>query len=1265
MAIRRKSLIIVSLTVGCLIGGIYLSSRLIVLSDFVKLEEEFTRRRVSGALAELHEKIESLDTKLSDWAIWDDAYTFVGDGNKDFIKSNLGEQAFVGFKINYIVFVDNAGVIVWGQGFDFEKNKPLPLSSGLQKYIARENKFTRHTAINSVLSGLLMLPEGPLMVASRPILTSEKKGPILGTLIFFRFLDAPLIKGSFRMSSLNLSFRTIDDPDLPAEAKDPDFLFSKDDKILVKPLNEKLLGGYAAVKDIFGKPVLILTIIQPREIYQSGTTAIHYFFIALVLFGLVFGVVFILPLKNEIIKRERSEDRLARLNESFLGFGVEPFENINRLSRLCGELLGASFVWYSRFYENRLCALSQWNTPSDFKYMDKPDGHICYEVIKKGGEEVSVMCDLQKSGYARTDPDVLKYGLHTYVGVPVKFGNSYSGALNAVYRRDFTPTAEEKRIISIIGTAIGVEENRWQAENLLKLSEERYKKITSTVSDYMYTVHLENSLPVRTDYGPMCSLVTGYTGKEFQDNPMLWIEIVPPGEQELVREHVQKIYAFQNPEPIEHRIIRKDGTIRWIRNTAVPQYDSLGNLTSYDGLITDITERKRAEEALLESERKLETLLSNLPGMAYRCRNDADLTMEFVSDGSMELIGYHPTEMAESRLINYRNRIHPGDRQTVKEAVQAAAQDKKAYRLTYRIITAGKEEKWVWEQGRGVFSEEGRFLGVEGFITDITERKRAEKILTESKQQAEIASRLKSAFLANMSHEIRTPLNAIIGFGELMENTSLDYVQKDYIGVIKDSGQILLVLINDILDLSKIEAGEMHLEVIDFDLEYLVHSVLKINSARVEEKGLDLSCSIDGKIPRGLKGDPTRIRQILINLVSNAIKFTDRGGITVSTRLKGMEEKDGARVHTIEFSVKDTGIGIPKDKHRLIFEAFEQADVSTTRRYGGTGLGLTICRALVTMMGGTIWVESDPGKGSEFLFTVKLAESAPAVDKDIQPLTREALKDKKVALVDDCSTSRKITEYYCLEAGMRIVYQGESGEGALSWLREQTEMPKLIITDVLMPGMNGYDFVKEAKKIEKAGNIKMIALTSDARPGAARMAQESGFDAYIPRPVTKQNFIKIVEAALGDKRTAGAQDQIITRHLSEEVACKGLKILVVEDNPVNQRLLQIVLKNMGCEADMASNGQVAVEKVKTNTYDLVLMDLQMPIMGGCEATKIIRSQFSKALPIIALTAAAMKEDEANSRAAGMNDFITKPVELHKLKEKIIQWAGKDKPCPKE
>jgi CheY-like chemotaxis protein len=366
----------------------------------------------------------------------------------------------------------------------------------------------------------------------------------------------------------------------------------------------------------------------------------------------------------------------------------------------------------------------------------------------------------------------------------------------------------------------------------------------------------------------------------------------------------------------------------------------------------------------------------------------------------------------------------------------------------------------------------------------------------------------------------------------------------------------------------------------------------------------------------------------------------------------------------LEFSVKDTGIGIPKDKQERIFDAFEQADTSTTRKYGGTGLGLTISRALVKMMGGNIWVNSEPGIGSEFIFTLNLREVPPVEEREIHPVKLEYLKGLKVSVVDDTENARRMLDIYCKETGMEMVFMVGSAQEALDWLFAHQEVPAVILSDIMMPGMDGYELAKIIKKNEKTKDIKLVAVTSDVKPGAAKQARDAGFDAFLPKPIIKGDLIDVIRTALGDRRPESAQDQILTRHMAEELACKDLRILVVEDNLVNQKLLSVVLKGLGCQVEIASNGQVAVEKAKVGEFDLVLMDIQMPVMGGYEATQIIRQQVSKTLPIVALTAAAMKEDEERSLASGMNDFITKPVELVKLREKIAQW-GKCRPEGKQ
>lgn len=656
---------------------------------------------------------------------------------------------------------------------------------------------------------------------------------------------------------------------------------------------------------------------------------------------------------------------------------------------------------------------------------------------------------------------------------------------------------------------------------VLKESQKRFQDIAESTSDWIWETDIQGRY---TYSSPEVEKVIGYKaeeilGKYFYD---FFHPVVRDALKQVSFEQFIQKKAFKN---LLNQKIDRGGRTVIIETSGVSVLDKAGQVSGFRGVDRNITERKRAEEALHESQRRLLTLMSNLSGLAYRSRNDRERTMEFVSEGCFDLTGYHPLEFMEQSEVTYGGIIHPDDRQYVWNEIQTAVKQRKFYRMTYRIRTAKGEEKWVWEQGRGVFSALGGgvLLALEGFISDITEQKCSEELLVESKKQAEIANKAKSDFLANMSHEIRTPMNAIIGFTGLLAETSLDPAQKDFVGTIRDSGELLLSLINNILDISKVEAGEMRLEKISFNLETLISSVIKMAGMSLQGKDVALHYSIDKSIPADFLGDPTRIRQIVTNLVINAIKFTEKGEVAVSIKLD--EDlpcgSDGDNLHTLVFSVKDTGIGIPKEKQEKIFEAFEQVDTSTTRKYGGTGLGLTISKALVEMMGGKIRVVSEAGKGSEFIFTLRLQKAVP-----------------------------------------------------------------------IFPG---------------------VKLTE-------------GQAATVPKP--------------------------------EESAYQGLKILVVEDNIVNQKLFNLVLNKLGCIVDIASNGEIALSKVKTNPYDLILMDIQMPVMGGIETTVIIRNNINKTVPIIALTAAAMKEDEERCFACGMNDFITKPVEMNKLKEKIIKWTNR-------
>jgi two-component system sensor histidine kinase/response regulator len=671
-----------------------------------------------------------------------------------------------------------------------------------------------------------------------------------------------------------------------------------------------------------------------------------------------------------------------------------------------------------------------------------------------------------------------------------------------------------------------------------------------------------------------------------------------------------------------------------------------------------LEERKRSEEEARKSHEMIRLLLDSTAEAIYGL--DAQGLCTFANSACLRLLGH----TQESDLLG--KNMHDLAHHTRPDGTPYPASDCPLYLGFVGGHAVHAEDEVFWRKDGSSFPAEvwshavvrgETKLGAVVTLVDVTERKLREQELRSAKEAAEEANRAKSQFLANMSHEIRTPMNGILGMTELTLDTELTKEQRDNLGLVRLSAESLLTVLNDILDFSKIEAGKLDFESIPFDLRESLGEAMQTLSFRAHQKGLELIYDVQPDVPEALIGDPGRIRQILVNLIGNAIKFTEHGEIFVSVALQA-EELQRVR---LQISVTDTGIGIPLDRQDKIFEAFSQADGSTSRRFGGTGLGLTISTRLVELMGGRIWVESEPGKGSTFHFTSSLAVQ----EKVVAPPTVDAgqLRGLPVLIVDDNLTNRKVLVGMLSRWGMNST-SVDGAQAAIPTMEAALGAAHpfaFVIVDGQMPGIDGFMLVKQIQERTEFSGTIILMLTSMGKKGDAARCRELGIAAYLVKPARQSELLETLCRVI--RKSPDTESATLdTRHTLREERSR-LQILLAEDNLVNQTLAVRLLEKRGYVVTVVGDGRAAIAALEKQSYDVVLMDVQMPEMDGFEATAVIRKNEesgARHTPIVAMTAHALKGDRERCLASGMDGYLPKPIRSAELFAAIENAVGKGK-----
>jgi PAS domain S-box-containing protein len=1036
MNLREKTLLTIGAFFICLVLILYVSSQIVLISSFQKLENNEVREDVERALDAIASEQMRLSNATGYWAVRDDTYAFVDDLNQGYINSNLGDKTFSDLGVNLIFFLNSYGRIVFVKALDLQNGREIPPLGGLQEKLSLYGFCPGCLDKQKQYAGMIKLSDGPMLIVSHPILKGSGEGPSKGRMVMGRYLNSVQVRELGKITHLNLTTKELRDDSMPYDFKAAISHLSEDEPIYVSPLSESAIAGYALLRDIYNEPILLFRADAPRDIFKQGQTSMGYFILLFAAAGLMFIIVSLLYLDRSVLSV------LAALSANVGIIGIK--------------------------------------------------GDLSSRVPVTGEDELASLAD------------------------------SINGMLSALER----------------------------AQKELSKSEERYRAIVEDQTELIYRSLPDGCLTFAN--GAFCRFF-GLKIEEIMGCAM---------KLEVLEEEASKIQEIERSlgkdRPVinyEHSVLTPQG-IRFLHWTKRAIFDGSGMIAEFQSVGRDVTERRKAEEAL------------------QRANDELD------------------------------SRVR-------------------------------KRTAWL-QRANEVLHEE------------MAERKLIENELKGAKEAAEAADRAKSEFLANMSHEIRTPMNAIIGLTDLLLEDDLTPEQKDFIETIRYSGNALLSIINDILDLSKIAGERMELERQPFDLRSCIEESLDLVAAEASEKGLNLAYQMGVDVPENILGDQTRLRQILVNLLNNAVKFTNSG--EVSVMVDSRLEDSGLEVI---FSVEDTGVGIPGDGLDRLFLPFSQVDSSITRRYGGTGLGLAISKSLVQMMGGRIWVESHPGVGSKFSFTIKAKEAESSGGECLRSFDLEEskvgdLKGKHLLIVVGNQTNAGIlkrqAEIWSMQASVAV-----SGAAALEQVTGGDAWDAVIVG----PRFIDWDCQSLASEIRCLNErLPIIMLSYRGRHDF------SGPNIYsLSIPIKPSALCEVLKVAFSDSEVPHVPEEASKQHGPNS----SMRILLAEDNQVNQKVILKMLKKLGYRADTAANGLAVLQALERQAYDVILMDVQMPEMDGLEAAKAIHERWKKGPKIIAVTAHAMGGDRERFISAGMDGYISKPVQIGELMNALsLYLPGEDR-----